>query len=50
VQKNKIAIKDINDSVTRIIKLKEKYALTNAPAQGTDIEAANNIIKNINKE
>ena len=48
VQKNKISMQDINESVTRIIKLKEKYALTNLPSEGTDVEAANNIIRSIN--
>lgn len=48
VLNNKISITDINNSVSRIITLKEKYALTNEHSNGTNINHANEIIKKIN--
>ena len=45
---NKISIKDIDSSVNRIIALKEKYNLNNTYSNGTDINEANIIIKEIN--
>lgn len=49
VSKNKICIETINESVTRIIDLKERYNLKDAHCNGTDIEYVNNIISNINR-
>ena len=49
VIRGKISIKDINTSVRRIIDLKEKYALTNAPSYGTNVDNANRLIEEINK-
>lgn len=48
VMKDKISINDINNSVNRIVTLKEKYKLNNTYCDGTNIEEANTIIENIN--
>lgn len=48
VLKNKINIENINNSVIRIIALKEKYKLNNTYCNGTNINEANDIINNIN--
>lgn len=48
VLKNKINIQSINNSVIRIIALKEKYKLSNTYCNGTNINEANNIINNLN--
>jgi len=49
VLKNKISVETINESVARIVALKERYNLNNEPCNGTDIEYANKVISNINE-
>lgn len=46
--KNKISTIQIDDSVKRIIELKEKYGVNDNPSPGTDIDYANGIINKIN--
>lgn len=48
VMNNKIDINDIDKSVERIIKLKEKYNVNDEPAKGCDIEEINKRIEKIN--
>ena len=49
VLKNIIPIEEINNSVKRIIGIKEKYKLNNEPCNGIDVNFANSLIEEINK-
>lgn len=48
IMNNKFDIKQIDKSVERIIKLKEKYQISDEPAKGCDIEEINKRIEKIN--
>ena len=49
ILKNKIPMEEINNSVKRIITIKEKYNLSNEPSNGIDVDFANSLIDEINK-
>ncbi len=49
ILKNKIPMEEINNSVKRIITIKEKYNLSNKPSNGIDVDFANSLIDEINK-
>ena len=49
ILKNKIPMEEINNSVKRIITIKEKYNLSNEPSNGIDVDFANGLIDEINK-
>ena len=50
IEKGKIDIKDINERIEKIVKLKEKYEIKDLEALGTNIEEINKRIENLNNE
>lgn len=48
IQKNKIDINKIDKSVEKILKLKEKYKITDEPAKGCNIKEINEKIEKLN--